>query len=116
MPHQYWRGEEVLLESGLYTPGNPFVRMLHLASNGLFYRANIHESLGRNAHFGFLRSRSNNDSSGVIQVRFTYDGQSWSDWFADIRVQETFSLDGMDIHTIEANGTFAGDQLWIVAW
>lgn len=102
-----------LWESFAFRSGNPVVSSLALAVAGTTYGFGPAVVLGRNARRGVVRAAATN--AGTVEIRLSHDGATFSGWFGPILAGEAFTLDGFDVHTVNARSTVAGDSVTLIA-
>jgi hypothetical protein len=94
--------------------GNPYVNTVTLTSAATDYPAVINGTLTRNAHRGVRRADGAN--GGMVEIRFSSNGTTFSEYFKGILAGETFDLEGLDIHTLGFKSTSAGDKVYVLAF
>lgn len=90
-------------------PGNPYIVEQDCAVADQNYDIDVNTNLGRNAHYGFIRSKSTN--TGTVQVAISYNGVDFSGFMTELLPGETMTLDGMDINTIRVKSNVVGDDV-----
>jgi hypothetical protein len=106
------------LRTALVGKGNPYIVTIEeLATTNIPTLVSVNASLGRNAHYGYVKAHSANP--GPVRIAFSHDGQSWSGYLDELLPGESISVDAMDIHSLRLLvGTIgqAGNDVLIGVW
>jgi hypothetical protein len=99
-----------LVERTVPVSGNPHVATITCDAPDTYETDSPYtSSLNRNAHSGFLRAVSSNQ--GVVSVKLSHDGSTWTLPMEELNPGEILRLDGLDIHSVQVASTSAGDQV-----
>lgn len=97
-----------------FTAGNPHISTVTVTTAGTPVDLDLNASLGRNAHHGFIKAPSTN--TGMMKVKTSSDGSTFSGEHDDIEKRNSVDLDGMDIDTLRVDSTVDGEKLKVWVW
>ena len=107
------KGLRALTSRGVAADGNPYVQTHDLPTANTPVTVNLNATLGRNAHYGFIRSKSGN--AGVVQVAFSFNGSTFTNYMEELRPGATMTLDHLDVHSLRLMSSGLGDDVIVVA-
>ena len=107
------KGLRGLTARGVAAEGNPYVQTHDLPTANTAITVNVNAALRRNAHYGFIRSKSGN--AGVLQVAFSFNGSAYTGYMEELRPGATMTLDHLDVHSLRIQSSAPGDDVIVVA-
>ena len=92
-----------------FRAGTPYILPLNLLLPAVDYDVAVNANLGRNAHYGSIKALSSNTAAIIFAI--SAEGLTFSNYYTELLPGETYTLDGMDIHTIRIQSSVAGDDV-----